>query len=501
MLVAIVGLLIAVMVGLRLGSGDYRPIILGSLALLLLLVWFATGQMFWPLTIASCFLAGTFPILGGSFNTFQVLMAIGVAKYVVEEIIFKRRPIARISRLDLILIIGFMGVLTFHAVKDRFGMRFLGSSVWGGRNYVNVFVGLAAFFIVQSVSIKSKVWAKLPYLVLAVTTFDLLIAITTTVFPSSIYKIFPFYSAVSAAGVAEIFGEAIETARIGAIGNFGLIVILLVLAVIPLRKLFTPSNFFRSFAFMVGWVTVLFSSYRSTVFNAVVAMVMAGIRDLKWGLLALLPVLAVFLFGLSFLNSQLVTLPKQVQRSLTFLPGKWDAQMQLDAAASNDFRKQVWTIWTREYFPVHPWFGRGFGFRSEAVTRSVEKYDPYENKLAVEVGNVHNGFFSTVDAFGIIGAIFFVAWNLRILARTFSVTFRGNDPAGMTLRFLALYLAVSITCYWIGAQSVGSFLPQEFALAGVFLRLQRTISSTPIGLQDGKIQSKRAAATLESTSV
>src|SRR2546426_316123 len=81
---------------------------------------------------------------------------------------------------------------------------FLGSSVWGGRNYVNVYVGLAAFFVVQSIPMQPKVWARLPYMVLAVTTFDLIIAIITTIFPSSIYKIYPFYSAVSVAGIEEI---------------------------------------------------------------------------------------------------------------------------------------------------------------------------------------------------------------------------------------------------------------------------------------------------------
>jgi hypothetical protein len=73
---------------------------------------------------------------------------------------------------------------------------------------------------------------------------------------------------------------------------------------------------------------------------------------------------------------------------------------------------------------------------------------------------------------GILGTLFFVIWNLRLLVRTLQVPFRKDDPNGMVLRFLALYLGVSIISYWIGAQDVGTFLSHELVLAGVFLRLQ-----------------------------
>src|SRR5207249_545916 len=161
----------------------------------------------------------------------QILMAIGIVKFLIEDIVLRRVRIDLGNRFDVFLIWVFMGIITWHGLHDRFGMRFLGSSVWGGRNYVNVFVGLAAFFVVQSIGMMAKVWSKLPLLVLAVATFDLLIAVVTTIFPASIYKIYPFYSAVSVAGIKEIItGNPVETARVGGFGNFGFILIVLVLA-------------------------------------------------------------------------------------------------------------------------------------------------------------------------------------------------------------------------------------------------------------------------------
>jgi hypothetical protein len=471
------GLLLAVFLGNQIGSENYADLILGAVVVVVSVAFFS-GRFFWVLTIASSFLGGTFPILGGSFTPFQILMAIGVAKFLIEDVVLKRTRINVGNRFDALLIAGFMGVLTWHGIHDRFGMKFLGSSVWGGRNYVNVYVGLAAFFVIQSIPMKSKIWAKLPYVVLAVTTFDLIIAVITTIFPNSIYKIYPFYSAVSRAGIESIFSEDPDamTGRIGAFGNFGFVIIVLVFASVSWRKLFHPSNFFRLMVLGAGSLSVLFSGFRSAVLNTLIAAVVACIRDLKWVILAVLPFLAFCLFGLSVLNSEFIRLPKQIQRSLTFVPGNWDAEMARDATASNEFRKRIWTLWAREYFPHHPVFGRGFGFQSSWAERSVYRNDPYADVQMVETGNIHNGFFSAVDCFGIIGAIFFVIWNVRLLVRTFRVSFQGNDPASVALRFLALYLAVSITSYWIGAQSVGTFLPQEFALAAVFLRLQQSTS-------------------------
>jgi hypothetical protein len=56
----------------------------------------------------------------------------------------------------------------------------------------------------------------------------------------------------------------------------------------------------------------------------------------------------------------------------------------------------------------------------------------------------------------------------------------------MVLRFIALYLGVSIISYWMGAQDVGTFLPREFILVGALLHLQR--------------QDKRSAETLAPSS-
>ena len=472
-LFCVLGLGLAILAGSYVGSADYRPLAIGMLIGLGLAVWFATGRFFWVIAIASSFLLGTFPILGGAFTPFQILMAIGVAKFLIEDVILGRKRLRIGNRVDALLIAGFMGVLTLHAVHDRFGMRFLGSSVWGGRNYVNVYVGLAAFFIIQSIPMEARHWKKLPYLVLAVASFDLFIAIITTIFPSSIYAIYPFYSAVSALGIEQIvFGESNVTGRVGAFGVFGFILVILILATTSLRDLFHPKYLFRLVCLTVGFVSVLFSGFRSALVNVMIGFLAAGFRDLKFRLVVLLPLVAVILFGFSLINTHVFRLPKQVQRALSFVPGDWDREMVRDARGSNEFRSRVWTLWAQEYFPRQPFLGRGFGFNAEMAKPSIYHKTATDYQQTVEVQNLHNGLFATLDSFGIIGTIFFVIWVARIFIRTLKVSFNKTDPTGVTLRFVALYLGVWIVAYWFGAQTVGSFLPLQFALAGVLIRLQ-----------------------------
>jgi len=56
----------------------------------------------------------------------------------------------------------------------------------------------------------------------------------------------------------------------------------------------------------------------------------------------------------------------------------------------------------------------------------------------------------------------------------------------VALRFLALYLTVWIISFWLGAQNIGLFLPQEFLLVAVFLRLRHSIESKSMPMLSSK---------------
>jgi hypothetical protein len=475
-----IGLLLAVFLGKEIAVGNYINLSIEIGTLLIVALASFLGGYYWILTIASSFLAGTFPALQGNFTPFHFFVAVGVAKFLIADVVLKRTKLTMGSRFDAFMIMAFMSILILHGVHDRFGMRFFGSDIWGGKYYVNVLVGLAAYCVIQSAPIKPKIWSVLPYAILAVVTFDLMIALITTIFPRSIYLIYPFYSAVSQVGMEDIFRvkDLDVSERIRAFGNFGVIVTMLVFASCSIRQLFAPSNWLRALAVLIGLATALYSGFRTSVIHTGLTWCFVGLRDLRWMALLLLPVLAAGLLALSFINSDVAPLPIQMQRALSFVPGKWDSEATWEAGASNDFRAHTWSIWQQEYFPEHRWFGRGFGFRSQWAQQSIYIHPAQDYQRYVEVGDIHNGLFASLDAFGITGAIFFVTWNLGLLVRIFRRTEAGKDTTA--LRFVGLCLAVFVVSFWGGALNLGTFLPQEFALAAVFLRLQRELTLKPV---------------------
>src|SRR5256885_2091661 len=73
-----IGLLVAIFLGTQIGGEHYGELAVGAVlagpsALVLL-----SGRFYWIIVIAASFLAGTFPVLGGQFTPFQLLMTIGV---------------------------------------------------------------------------------------------------------------------------------------------------------------------------------------------------------------------------------------------------------------------------------------------------------------------------------------------------------------------------------------------------------------------------------------
>src|ERR1700731_2692367 len=104
LLLWLAGFLLAAFLGSQIGSENYMPMLFGVAITVLACFALFSGRFFWVVAIASSFLGGTFPILRGSFTPFQILMAIGILKFLIEDIVLRRVRINQGNRLDLFLI-------------------------------------------------------------------------------------------------------------------------------------------------------------------------------------------------------------------------------------------------------------------------------------------------------------------------------------------------------------------------------------------------------------
>jgi len=469
-LVTLAGLVAAIVLGNSIAGSDYKILAAIFAGFFVLVLWFALGLNFWVLTVATVFLQGGLNFTGG-FSVFQVLMMVGVCKFILENIVFKKQDIQKGPRADLFFIMGFMSILFFHMAKDRMGMRILGSSVWGGKMYVAILFSFIAYFIIYSLPKDGKIWSRLPLIVLLVFGFDLVIGVATMLKPGLVDVIWPIYTGVSLGGyVDQTLGMQEDvTERVGAWGKFGIGVMGLALAYYSLRELWKPEKILGLLAVLAGLVSSIASGFRSGVIGAFVLLFAAAVRDFKKKAFLLVPLGVVGIFFLIVVN-EIYPLPKQAQRALCFLPGTWDREMVIDAESSNEFRINIWTLWYKKIFWENPLFGRGYGFDPIwAAPDDPLIQDKNWDLAMIYTGLLHNGFLSVLDNVGIVGMVFFVGWNVVVLFRALRyLLYEDSKKSNPALRWLGLMLVLRCLTFWYGAANLGTYLPVQFLLVAVF---------------------------------
>jgi O-antigen ligase len=182
----------------------------------------------------------------------------------------------------------------------------------------------------------------------------------------------------------------------------------------------------------------------------------------------------------------------------------------MDARNSNEFRTQVWDIWLKQQFPQHPVLGRGFGLNSEdmmatvpyttdeiggfgATLHSLSKYS--RDEAFVVGGHLHHGFYSTVDRFGIVGALCFIFWTFVALKRMFRELLSSRKrPMNPALQWLALYVVVNIIAFPIGALRVENFLPNHLLFCGLFAALYAATYKKAVAEPQTNLQATHSSA-------
>ncbi len=499
LLVMLAGLLAAILAGMVAGQGDVKMILIPFALAGMSLVWFGLGDWIWVMLAASLMLRGKLTFLPGDIQPFEIMTALAFSKYLVEQFVFRKRRQQFGPPMDVFLIAGFMGILVYHAALNKMGMRVFGSDIWGGRGYVASVLGVLCYLMMISARSSPSILRHIPAAILLASGFDLVVSIATAQSAAVARAVAPFYSAISTLALEEDI-----TQRIGAFGNFGAALVVFVLAKGDIRGVWRPERWGALLGLTLGTAAVFLSGYRSAVLGLLLIGLAAMLRDLRGRAIIPVALMACALFALPMVHDTLFRLPYQVQRAITFLPGKWDPDAAMTAADSTEWRLMVWKKWQDSEFPRHPWFGRGFGFRYEDLASQIRAEDMFvrgrdsQIERFVLVGELHNGLFSVVDVVGVVGATFFVIFCVRqlyfVLRVLLAKDVASQNPA---LRWVCLYLFGSILLYWIGALKMDDMMPPLMLLSGLFYRLrtdpERTAPPEPYLRPSGREGLSRAA--------
>lgn len=210
--------------------------------------------------------------------------------------------------------------------------------------------------------------------------------------------------------------------RINYLGSFAKNLALWICALkFPLRSLINP---FWSLLILVSFSCAAMSGFRTVV--AMVAMTyIVGILY-RGGLrhLVVVTVMGGLALSLIALFNQVVPLPANVQRALSFLPGTWDERQVDDANSSSEWRFEMWkAALTSEKYIRNKWFGDGLGFSREEIERSealqemkakgISGWDIQRESIMI-TGNYHSGPVQTIKTVGVTGLILLLAAMIRL---------------------------------------------------------------------------------------
>ncbi|MDB6041136.1 MAG: O-Antigen ligase [Verrucomicrobiales bacterium] len=341
------------------------------------------------------------------------------------------------------LLVLFVVIVVTAKESGGIGIRAFGSSVYGGKRYVWLVMGIAGYFALtsQAVADKSRRHVVGWYFLSGVTSAvgNLAYALGPAFY--FLFLLFPVEWALQQAGADQTGADLV---RLSGLGPAAGAVQTYMLAKYGIRGLLEIRHPWRLLIFIISIICAMFSGFRSTI---VILFLILGFQFYYERLFRtrLFPVAVVSCLA-TFLVLSLTAerLPLSLQRTLTFLPIKVDAAMRRNADATIEWRVEMWKLLVKQ-IPEYFWLGKGFAMdptdmylAGEAAKRGHA--EAFEG--AIIAGDYHSGPLSVIIPLGIFGVIAFV-WFLiagyRVLRRNY--LYGDAEMQRANTLFISLFMA------------------------------------------------------------
>lgn len=486
------GLVLAIILGSLVGSGATGKVgmilfTIGSIASVLII-----RERMWMLIPACWMLSGKVSVLPLPFSLahLAVLFAFGTFLLLKAFKLIRLKP--KVGFVEIWMGINLVYLLTVF-LRNPVGVEALGSDRVGGRPYFDVVVACAGYWVLTRVSASPMESLFIPILAGLGHGFTVVINVIANNFPSTIRPMALIYSGIGAAEDQDGSGPLLPDENEGRkayLQGFGANLFLAACSLWRPLTLLNPLNFGRFIFFAFAALAILLSGFRSAVITGF-ALFMLGTYFRRGGLEVFrITALCVLCIGLLLLlQGNVLNLPLPVQRSLSFLPGKWDYSTLNEAQGSTEWRLQMWkTILSGNKYIENKWLGDGFGFtrrQLEIMTANAQTgstLDQQENLMIN--GGVHSGPVSSIRFVGFLGLALFAILLILVAIRAVQLIRRSE---GTPYYFLALYIGMPAIWYPLYFTFIfGAFevdLPNAIIAIGMQRLLENSLDSLALQQQ------------------
>jgi hypothetical protein len=430
----------------------------------------------WILILLGWSLIGQTMLLKLPFSLRDIAVMMTACAYLIHRVVSADPMRQRWRVLDAVLLVNAM-YLVFTFFLNPVGLRSLGAETIGARPYFTITLALVGYWVIWRLPNSIKTVSRIPLFILAGMTFYSSLHAAAYFFPSVPSRVPLLYAAIDVGAYFSGYTIEAEIPRYTKLGFFGDTLLITLYAYWPSWSLFNPLRP-RFYAFLLGAVCLLVAGFRS-VFAGNCAMFGINVwlhRGLPQFLMALV-VGGALLLTLTAGQGRLYTLPNVAQRSLSFLPGKWDPVVMQDVEWSSQGRFEWWRKVLEDKSIKNWWFGDGFGASMGDWTLVTGRGAA---GMAEVTGSLHSGPLTAIRYVGVVGLLLFYALAITSAVSACRCVRRCS---GTMLQPVAMYLAIQLIWFPINYTLIfGAYngdMPQLIFLAGLLRVVMRMADQLP----------------------
>lgn len=447
-----VGLGLAVLMGSAIGTQDFRlvTIVLGAgvgIATFLLL-----GKNYWVLIPFS--LGASFPAIpiGGRSLDFPELAIIGCTIFFALRLASRKEKlrILRSVNIPILLFVAWVGMVF---VLNPVGLAMLGSQTGGARFYFKLGLAFSAFLVMSCREYTEK---------------DIKWIFALLIFGACFSLVYGFAQyAITGPSVDPTTGMVMEEFYTWhqLLAGPPVTLVFLVFSRWSPREVFSLERVGLTVFYFLCLGLVLLSGKRMALASVILAPLVSAImyRQFIYILVGVL-IAATLLFAAVAGQGQLFKLPLVAQRTLSWLPGDWDPELQSMAGGTDDWRAEL-----RRYAMANiqrdPWIGRGFSVDINETVAAVTQ-SKYVSGIDIQTAayalgrSWHNRWLGYAADFGIplslIQLIVYI-WVILLSAKVF-YRYRNESLFGIFSLYLLIYTSSDcMASYTSGHTSLDAF--------------------------------------------
>lgn len=450
---------LALLIGSAVGSGDFLRVYLLLFVLAGAGVILALGPRYWLLIpVAFSFDLPAIPFGGRAFEFPEVAIVLCTVVCVFRYALSARGfTVFRSSHLAVLLYTAWAGLIfALHPV----GLLVMGSSSGGARFYFKIALACLSFLIVANQKLGEREIKWLIRILVIGSVVTMIIGIVR-------FKISP----ASISDSDEDYYSWHQALSVPAMW-----ITLWLVSRYRLKDLLGLAKPRAFFLFMLCIVVAAVSGKRAGLASVLLfPLIAAALRKEYFYIFVGAVGAAVMIAVLTFGQGELFRLPLQVQRSLSYLPGKWDSEIrgQFDTGL-DPFRKELRQLaW--EKVELHPFVGEGYAMNlNEAfeIRRTEANMNEFGIRLMALGSQWHNTWLGIWADFGLPEVIFWAFFWIQALVIGYQVyrkTLEGSPAHTLSIMLLVYFIADVLRSWTSGHSALDPFT--RWWMYGILLSL------------------------------